>query len=152
MDVKLSIGKVARELGLNPKTIRYYEEVGLIPPPERRRGGWTSPGHRVFAKEDVDRLTFIKQARLLDLSLGEIKDLLDAVEEGCCSSVRPQLKTSLESKLLEIDKKMEALRSLRTTLQGFYEEIAEAELTNGRLHPCVPTSTMVECVFGEGSD
>ena len=152
MDVNLnSIGKVARELGLNPKTIRYYEEIGLIPPP-KRRGGRTSPGHRVFAQKDVDRLTFIKQARLLDLSLGQIRALLEAVEEGCCSSARPQLKTFLESKLLEIDGKMEALRSLRTTLQGFYEKTAEAELANGRLQPCLPISRAVECVFGEGSD
>ena len=149
MDENLSIGKVARKVGLNPKTIRYYEEVGLIPPPKRRGGGWASPGYRIFTKADIGRLTFIKQARLLDLSLGQIKDLLETVEEGCCSSARPHLKTLLEAKLLEIDEKMEALKGLRSNLQGLYQKTTEVELSQRRAPICSPTSTAVECVFVE---
>lgn len=149
MDENLSIGKVARKLGLNPKTIRYYEEVGLIPPPERRGGVWASPGHRIFTKEDMGRLTLIKQARLLDLSLGQIKELLEAVEEGCCSSARPHLKTFLESKLLEIDENMEALKGLRRTLQGLYQKTTEVELSQREAPACSPTSMAAECVFVE---
>jgi len=149
MDENLSIGKVARKLGLNPKTIRYYEEVGLLPPPKRRGGGWASPGHRIFTKADIGRLTLIKQARLLDLSLGQIKDLLAAVEEGCCASARPHLKTLLESKLLEIDDKLEALKGLRRTLQGLYQNTTEVELGQSQAPICSPTSTAAECVFVE---
>lgn len=146
MDETLSIGEVARKLGLNPKTIRYYEEIGLIPPPGRRGEGEFSPGRRVFTGKDVERLAFIKQARLLDLSLSQIKDLLEAVEEGCCSSAKPHLRTLLKQKLLEIDEKMRALESLRGSLQTLYHA-TEAELDGAST--CPPSSTTTECVFVE---
>lgn len=149
MDNNLTIGKVAKKLGLNPKTIRYYEEIGLIPSPERRKGGWASAGQRVFTKRNIDRLAFIKQARLLDLSLNQIKELLEAAEEGCCSSARPHFRTLLESKLLEIDKKMEALRSLRRNLQGLHKITSQAELNQKKAPTCAPASTDSDCVFGE---
>ncbi len=145
MDNHLSIGQVAKKLSLNPKTIRFYEEVGLIPPPERRKGGWASAGQRIFSERDINRLEFIKQARLLDLSLKEIKELLGAVEEGCCSSSRPRLRELLEAKLLEIDKKMEALRSLRTNLKRLHQRTPGVEIKS----PCGPTATESECAFME---
>ena len=149
MDNYLSIGKVAKNLGLNTKTIRFYEQAGLIPPPKRRLGGWASAGHRIFTKKDTERLKFIKQARLLDLSLSQIKELLDAVEEGCCSSARPHLKALLEAKLPEIDKKMEALRGLRRNLQSLHERTLQVELNQRKASTCAPTPTDSECVFVE---
>jgi len=147
----LSIGKVAKKLGLNPKTIRYYEEIGLIPSPERRKGGWASAGQRVFTKRDIDRLAFIKEARLLDLSLNQIKELLEAVEAGCCSSARPHLRALLESKLLEIDTKMNALKSLRRNLQSLHKITLQVELSRRNPPTCAPTSTDSECVFERSS-
>lgn len=149
MDDYLSIGKVAKKLGLNPKTIRFYEEAGLIPPPERRKGGWASAGQRIFTKRDIDRLAFIRQARLLDLSLNQIKELLDAVEEGCCSSSRPHVKTLLEAKLLEVDKKVQALKSLRTNLKGLHQRTLEVEMNSRKASTCGPAQTASECVFVE---
>lgn len=143
----LTIGKVAKKLGLNPKTIRFYEEAGLIPHPERKKGGWASAGQRIFTKRDIDRLAFIKQARVLDLSLNQIKELLEAVEEGCCSSARPHLKTLLESKLPEIDEKIEALKALRRNLQGLRHTALQAELNRRKDLTCAPASTESECVF-----
>lgn len=148
MNETLSIGEVARKLGLNPKTIRYYEEIGLIPPPERRGESEFSPGRRIYTGEDVERLVFIKQARLLDLSLSQIKDLLEAAEEGCCSSAKPHLKTLLKQKLLEIDEKMVTLKSLRGSLQALYHT-TEAEPDGAST--CPPSSTTTECVFVEVS-
>ena len=148
MDGYLTIGKVAKKLGLNPKTIRFYEEAGLIPSPQRRKGGWASAGQRIFAQRDIERLAFIKQARLLDLSLNQIKELLETVKEGCCSSARPHLRTLLESKLQEIDEKIEALNGLRRSLQRLHKITSQAEL-NQKNPTCVPASTDSECVFGE---
>jgi DNA-binding transcriptional MerR regulator len=149
MDDYLSIGKVAKKLGLNPKTIRFYEETGLIPHPERRKASWASAGQRIFTKKAVDRLTFIKQARLLDLSLNQIKELLDAIEEGCCSSSRPHLRALLEAKLLEVNGKIQALKSLRTNLKGLHQRTLEVELISRKATTCGPTQTESECVFVE---
>jgi DNA-binding transcriptional MerR regulator len=147
MDQDLSIGEVARRVGLNPKTIRYYEEVGLIPPPKRRGESWASCGRRIFTRGDVERLAFIKQARAFELSLSQIKDLLEAMEEGCCSSARPHLKTFLESKLLEIDERMEALKDLRRAVQDLYQKTTEAELSLSQSQRRTSTCQPTECVF-----
>jgi MerR family transcriptional regulator, redox-sensitive transcriptional activator SoxR len=68
---KLKIGEIARRVGIRPSAIRYYESVGLLPPPERR-SGWRS-----FQPEVVDRLEVIRAARELGFSLEEIRQLLD---------------------------------------------------------------------------
>ena len=73
----LRIGEVAERTGLTPRTIRYYEEIGLLPcPPERRKGE-----HRAYDDGDVERLTELKRLReLLNLSLDELKQLVEAEE------------------------------------------------------------------------
>jgi len=65
MDRYLRIGEVAKKTGLNPKTIRYYEEIGLIPPPRQSEARFFSAGYRLFTREDVERLELIKRAKLL---------------------------------------------------------------------------------------
>lgn len=68
---RLNIGEVARRVGIRQSAIRYYESVGLLPPPERT-SGWRS-----FEPEIVDRLQVIRTARELGFSLEEIRQLLD---------------------------------------------------------------------------
>ncbi|MFQ5433464.1 MAG: MerR family DNA-binding transcriptional regulator, partial [Anaerolineae bacterium] len=70
------IGVAAHELGINPKTIRYYEEIGLIPQAQR-----TETGYRIYAQVDLDRIAFILRARELDFSLDDIGEIL-ALREG----------------------------------------------------------------------
>ena len=153
----LKIGEAAKLLDMNPRTIRFYESAGLLPPPKRTEHGYASSGQRLFTSEDLRRLEFVKQARLLELSLNEIKELLDAVEEGCCSSARPHLKTLLESKLPEIDEKIEALNALRRNLKSLHQRTFQVEVQR-KAPTCAPTATESECVFveapvkiGEGS-
>lgn len=68
----LRIGDVARRAGTTPRTIRYYEEIGLLPPAEAREPG----SHRTYAESDVERLTGLLRLKdLLGLSLEELKDL-----------------------------------------------------------------------------
>ena len=85
MKRQLFIGSVARELGLNPKTIRYYEDIGLLPEADR-----TNSGYRVYSPEIVNRLKFVKQAQRLGFRLDEIKDILSLKEKGAepCAHVR----------------------------------------------------------------
>ena len=69
----MRIGQLADETGVTTKTIRYYEEIGLLPAPARRPSGYRS-----YAGADVDRLDFVAKAKALGLSLEEIGDILRA--------------------------------------------------------------------------
>jgi len=74
---ELRIGEVAKLAGTTPRTIRYYEEIGLLPAPGGREPG----AHRTYAAADVERLTEVLRLKsLLGLSLEELKDLLEAEE------------------------------------------------------------------------
>ena len=69
----MKISDVAKQLGLNPKTIRFYEDQGLIAPKRVDSESWFSAGkNRVFGQEDLSRLDFVKKARELDFSIKEI--------------------------------------------------------------------------------
>lgn len=67
------IGEVADTVGLSLRTIRHYEEVGLVPPSGRSAGGF-----RLYTDEDIDRLRLVKHMKPLDFSLEEMRDLLQA--------------------------------------------------------------------------
>ena len=73
----MRIGELAERVGVNPKTVRYYEGIGLLPRPER-----LPSGYREYSDDDVDRLAFIKRARRLGLSLTEISEVLALRERG----------------------------------------------------------------------
>jgi len=67
----LTIGKLANAAGVNLETVRYYERIGLMPPPRRSAGG-----HRVYDQDHLSRLTFIRRARELGFGLAAIRSLL----------------------------------------------------------------------------
>src|ERR671911_1177373 len=70
-DSRLKIGEVANWTGLSIKTIRYYESRGLLEQPSRTEGGY-----RLYGPEEVARLRFVQRAKLLGLTLEEIKELV----------------------------------------------------------------------------
>lgn len=67
------IGEVAERLGLSLRTVRYYEEAGLITPSDRSEGGF-----RLYSEEDIARLDLIKQMKPLGFSIQQMRELLDA--------------------------------------------------------------------------
>ena len=69
------IGSVAEETGLSLRTIRYYEEVGLVVPAQRSAGGF-----RMYSGDDVRRLKLIMLMKPLDISLAQMAELIDAIE------------------------------------------------------------------------
>jgi DNA-binding transcriptional MerR regulator len=72
-EVELQIGEVARRAGLSLRTVRYYEEQGLLSPGARSPGGF-----RLYGEAHVDRLTVIKQMKPLGFTVAEMRDVLDA--------------------------------------------------------------------------
>ncbi len=75
----LTIGQVAKATGINAKTIRYYEEAGVAPPPQRSQSGY-----RMYSETDVRRFDLIRRARSLDMALSEVKQLAELAGSGGC--------------------------------------------------------------------
>jgi DNA-binding transcriptional MerR regulator len=110
----MRIGELAAQLGLNPKTIRYYEDIGLLPEPER-----TPSGYRVYGDADVERLTFIKTAQRLGMALDEVGEILALRDRGeqLCGYVRAVLRRQVA----DIDRRMAELATLRQQLVALDE-------------------------------
>jgi len=111
------ISELGRRLNVNPKTIRYYEEIGLLPEPARNPSGY-----RVYFDRDVERLDFILRAKALDFSLQEIGEILALRERG--EAPCPYVLHQIETKIAQVDRKIEQLRQLRTELEGLQDEAA----------------------------
>jgi DNA-binding transcriptional MerR regulator len=91
MSGELRIGEVAKLAGTTPRTIRYYEELGLLPATGERRPG----AHRTYAEADVERLTELLRLKdLLGLSLEELKELVEA--EGARAELRREWHDGVE--------------------------------------------------------
>lgn len=105
----MRIGELARKVGVNPKTVRYYESIGLLPAAER-----TSSGYRVYDEGDAERVGFIKAAQRLGMRLDEIAEVLalrDA-DKRPCSYVRGVL----HEHVADIDERIAELQRLRRQL------------------------------------
>jgi DNA-binding transcriptional MerR regulator len=111
MILRMQIGELGRRAGLAAKTIRYYEEIGLLEEPAR-----SANGYRDFGDEAVDRLRFIRDAQGTGLSLSEIASLLEMRDHGeqTCGHVIELL----ERHLADIDRQVRQLRSTRELLEG----------------------------------
>lgn len=139
----LKIGEVAKSLGMKPGTIRFYEVAGLLPAPQRTAHGYASSGHRLFTAEDLHRLQFIRQARLLDLSLDQIRELLEAVDGGCCRAAQPRLEALIREKLPELRRRITALRQLERRLRSLAQALpddprAAEAACGGTVDACLP--------------
>lgn len=115
----LTIGALAKATGLTTPTIRYYEEIGLLPPAQR-----TESGQRNYSKADIERLTFIKQCRDFGFSIERVKLLLDlsVSRDRDCSETRDIAQTHLD----EVRAKLNELRALETRLEGFVQRCDDA--------------------------
>lgn len=110
-----SIGEAARATGLSTKTIRYYEGVGLIPRAPRRAAAARTGGDRVYSEPDIGRLRFIRHARLVDLSLDDVRELLKIADEGC-PSTHPAYAEVLRRHVRRVDERINHLLGLRSTV------------------------------------
>lgn len=108
----LKIGEVATRSGMSVKTIRYYEDIGLLAPTVKR----SESGYRLFSSQILNRLAFIRRAQSLGLSLSEIHEILNVHDSGQlpCGAVKEHLVTKLQA----ITEQIEALEILKAELQG----------------------------------
>lgn len=104
-----TIGTLAEQSGFPPKTIRYYESIGLLPSPKRSQGGY-----RLYGADDESRLAFVAKAKQLGLSLEEIRDILTLHDAGNapCSHVL----ALLDDHIRRVDGAVEQLTAFRKQL------------------------------------
>ena len=105
------IGSVAKESGIPIKTIRYYDELGLL-----KTSGRTEGGYRLFSADVLSRLKLIKRAQSLGLSLSEIKEFLEVHDQGNLPC--DHIKVKLEDKVADIDRQIRQLQLLKQELEG----------------------------------
>jgi DNA-binding transcriptional MerR regulator len=114
----LGVAEVGRRTGLTRKALRLYESLGLVEPAAR-----TDAGYRLYDSEALRRIELVNRAKTLGLSLAEAKEFLH-VAEGCCGENHPELASLVQRKLAETERRMNELRTLRTTLQGVLDRLA----------------------------
>jgi DNA-binding transcriptional MerR regulator len=116
-----SIGELARLVDLSPRTIRYYEEIGLLSTVRRLEGG-----KRIYTADDLRRLRFIKKLKALGLTLAEMQELEAAyARHRTNAKVLPRLVELLDRRIAEIDERIETLASLRHDIREYRTRIAE---------------------------
>ena len=116
----LSISGAAEATGLSARTIRYYEELGLLPEVRRRAGG-----RRVYGPQAVERLRFIRRLKRLGLSLAEIKELSGIYAiAGSTQAMLERLQELLKHQLQDVDGRLGELTVLREELDRYRERIS----------------------------
>lgn len=108
-DDRLMIGKVAEKTRCNIETIRFYEKEALLPPPDRTEGG-----HRLYTRQMVERLVFIRRSRELGFSMDEIRELLSLVDGEQVSCVR--VKQIADAHLHDVRGKIADLKKMERSL------------------------------------
>ena len=122
----LTIGNLAKRTGTKVQTIRYYEQIGLMPEPSRTEGG-----QRRYGATELDRLSFIRHARQLGFSLDAVRELLDLSDhpnqpcDEADSIARRQLK--------QVEQRIARLEALRTELKRMVRECSGNRSANCRV-------------------
>jgi MerR family transcriptional regulator, copper efflux regulator len=127
----MQIGEVADRTSLSLRTIRYYEEVGLVIPSARSQGGF-----RLYTDADVDRLRLIRRMKPLELSLDEMRDLLgvlDELRDGKPSAARRRALLDRLAMYRGITQsRIETLRAQLDSAEQFARDLVAQETAPGR--------------------
>ncbi len=111
----LTIGQVAERAGVGVETVRFYERKGLLEEPDRR-----ASGYRQYDESVVSRLRFIRRAKELGFTLGEISELLSLRVDP--STTCADVKSRAEDKLTDIDAKSRTLQKMKKALVKLTKE------------------------------
>ena len=115
----LTIGQTCEKTGLSARTVRYYEEVGLLEGVRRREGG-----RRAYCDDDIARLRFIQRLKALGLSLLEIKDLSAIYAIGGSTlAMLEKLEDLLGTRLHDLESRISELMSLRDDMSKYHDHV-----------------------------
>lgn len=125
----VQIGELAKSLNITTRTIRYYEEIGLMGKTDRA-GGST----RTYAKDDILRLKFILKLKTMGITLKEIQELSEIfdINEKNFTRITPKLIEILDHHIAKVDEKMANLSSLRKDIVEYRVRITDFLATNGK--------------------
>lgn len=123
--VDWQVSDLAAEFGINPRTVRYYDRIGLLKAATRTPGGY-----RVYTNADRDRLAFILKAKATGFTLGEIRSVLSSRDKGIAPC--PEVLTLVDDKLRKIDERVQALLEFREELLAL-----QHEASGGAIDGCV---------------
>lgn len=123
---QLRIGDLANATHTKVETIRYYEQIGLLPPPSR-----TSGNFRAYTPQHLARLSFIRRARDLGFTIDEVRELLSLSDQKrrSCDAVDALAREHLA----DIDRKIEDLRALRTELASIIQQCKRGTIAECRI-------------------
>jgi DNA-binding transcriptional MerR regulator len=129
MGEKLTIGAVSKRLGMPSKTIRFYESQGVIAAPGR-----TEAGYRLYTPTDLRRLRLAKRARLLGLSLPQVRALVHQAFASECSEFAEQLLGLIAGQRAEIRRRIEELAALEGEVDELERHVqgCECDLESGQ--------------------
>lgn len=118
----VQIGEVAKKLGITTRTIRYYEEIGLMGPPERLGGGT-----RMYNRDDILRLKFILKLKEIGITLKEMQDLASNfdTQNQDFETITPRLVEILDDHIGKVDRKIANLSSLRQEIVAYRTRIID---------------------------
>ncbi len=118
----VQIGKLAKQLGITTRTIRYYEEIGLMGQSERLGGGT-----RTYTKDDILRLKFILKLKELGISLREMQELAENydINQQDFHTITPKLIKILDLHISKVDEKIANLSSLRSDIVDYRVRIMD---------------------------
>jgi MerR family transcriptional regulator, copper efflux regulator len=119
----LTIGGAAKTSGVAAKTIRYYEEIGVLPTPRR-----TASGYRLYDQPGVERLRFIRRARALGLPLQQLKTLTTTLNGDARGGFRPQLLALVRRQLAAVRERVVELELHRQQLEEIVHRIETSAL------------------------
>ncbi|ADU66136.1 MerR family transcriptional regulator [Desulfurispirillum indicum] len=126
----IPIGEVANQLGITTRTIRYYEEIGLMGCPERLSGNT-----RMYGRPDILRLKFILKLKELGITLKEMQELAENfdVHNQDFATITPKLLDILDSHINKVDEKIAKLSSLRKEVVEYRARIVD--ILKGKTQP-----------------
>lgn len=130
----LTIGQLAKAAGVTTPTIRYYEEIGLLP-----KAGRSAAGQRIYAESELERLTFIRRCRDFGFSIDQVRVLagLSISADQDCSQVRDMAHAHLS----EVRAKLDELKALETSLEAFAQR-CDTACAGGPGRDCVVFETL----------
>jgi DNA-binding transcriptional MerR regulator len=126
MDEKVSIGDASRSCGVKVPTIRYYEQIGLLPAPPRTEGN-----RRTFGPSDLRRLAFIRHARELGFEIDAIRALLtlqDDPHQPCGTA-----DAIARARLAEVQQRIDSLTALKAELGVMIESCSHGKVADCRV-------------------